>query len=236
MLVQSNQKIISLLLLAVALLFYSSCATVKTAKFTTSKLIGKTAQTKILILKPHVAIHQMALGGVTELKADWTDEGTKNLNQALKEFFQDKNIETKFLINPLEGNNANTQSRKLLDAIGKSIFSHYYLPNQHLPSKKEFNWSIGKTLDGFDNQLNPDYILYVSIEATLATGERQALGIFTALAFGVAIRMGHSQGIAYLVETKSGDIVWYNRTSGGAMRELKTAKITLRNVLSDFPK
>ena len=174
MLVQSNQKIISLLLLAVALLFFFSCATVKTAKFTTSELVGKTAQTKILILKPHVAIHQMALGGVTELKADWTDEGTKNLNQALKEFFQDKNIETKFLINPLEGNNANTQSRKLLDAIGKSIFSHYYLPNQHLPSKKEFNWSIGKTLDGFDNQLNSDYILYVSIEATLATGERQA--------------------------------------------------------------
>ncbi|HIB43334.1 MAG TPA: hypothetical protein EYO37_05090 [Nitrospina sp.] len=100
MLVQSNQKIISLLLLAVALLFFSSCATVKTAKFTTSELIGKTAQTKILILKPHVAIHQMALGGVTELKADWTDEGTKNLNQALKEFFQDKNIETKFLNKP----------------------------------------------------------------------------------------------------------------------------------------
>ena len=133
-------------------------------------------------------------------------------------------------------NNPNTQSRKLLDAIGKSIFSHYYLPNQHLPSKKEFNWSIGKTLDGFDNQLNPDYILYVSIEATLATGERQALGFFTALAFGVAIPMGHSRGIAYLVDTKSGDIVWYNRTSGGAMRDLKTANITLRNVLSDFPK
>ena len=236
MLVQSNQKIISLILLALALLFFSSCATVKTAKFTTSELVGKTAQTKILILKPHVAIHQMALGGVTEHKADWTDEGTKNLNQALKQFFQDKNIETKFLINPLEGNNANTQSRKLLDAIGNSIFSHYYLPNQHLPSKKEFNWSIGKTLDGFDNQLNPDYILYVSIEATLATGERQALGLVTAIVFGVHIPMGHSTGIAYLVETKTGDIVWHNRTYGGAMRELKWAKITLRNVLSDFPK
>ena len=47
MLVQSNQKIISLILLTVALLFFSSCATVKTAKFITSKLVGKTAQTYI---------------------------------------------------------------------------------------------------------------------------------------------------------------------------------------------
>ncbi len=236
MLVQSNQKIISLILLAVALLFFSSCATVKTAKFTTSELVGKTAQTKILILKPHVAIHQMAMGGIIELKADWTETGTKNLNQALEEIFQEKNIAVKILKNPLEQNNTNTQSRKLLDAIGKSIFNHYYLASQHLPSKKEFNWSIGKTLDGFDNQFNSDYILYVSIEATLATGERQALGLVTALVFGVHIPMGHSTGIAYLVETKTGDIVWHNRTYGGAMRELKWAKITLRNVLSDFPK
>ncbi|HIB43335.1 MAG TPA: hypothetical protein EYO37_05095 [Nitrospina sp.] len=70
----------------------------------------------------------------------------------------------------------------------------------------------------------------------MATGERQALGLVTALVFGVHIPMGHSTGIAYLVETKTGDIVWHNRTYGGAMRELKWAKITLRNVLSDFPK
>ena len=235
MLVQSNQKVIFLTLLAVALLFFSSCATkVKTAKFTTSELRGKTAKTKILILKPHVAIHQMAMGGIIELKADWTETGTKNLNQALEEIFQEKNIAVKILKNPPGQNNANKQKFQLIQAVGKSIYSHYYL--KHLPSKKKFNWSIGKTLDGFDDQFDPDYILYVSIEATLATGERQALGLVTALFFGVHIPTGHSTGIAYLVETKTGDIVWHNRTYGGAMRELKWAKITLRNVLSDFPK
>ena len=128
------------------------------------------------------------------------------------------------------------QALQLLQAVGQSIYNHNYLANQNLPSKKKFNWSVGKTLDGFDDQFDPDYILYVSIEATLATGERQALGLVTALVFGVHIPMGHSTGIAYLVETKTGDIVWHNRTYGGAMRELKWAKITLRNVLSDFPK
>jgi len=235
MLVQSNQKVVFLALLSVTLLFFSACATkVKTAKFTTSELRGKTAQTKILILKPHVAIHQMAMGGIIELKADWTETGTKNLNQALEEIFQEKNIAVKILKNPPGQNNANKQKFQLIQAVGKSIYSHYYL--KHLPSKKKFNWSIGKTLDGFDDQFDPDYILYISIEATLATGERQALGLVTALVFGVHIPMGHSTGIAYLVETKTGDIVWHNRTYGGAMRELKWAKITLRNVLSDFPK
>ena len=98
MLVQSNQKVVFLALLSVTLLFFSACATkVKTAKFTTSELRGKTAQTKILILKPHVAIHQMAMGGIIELKADWTETGTKNLNQALEEIFQEKNIAVKIL-------------------------------------------------------------------------------------------------------------------------------------------
>ncbi len=233
---RSIRKILFPFLLSLTLLFVSSCATVKTAKFTTSELIGKAAKTKILILKPHVAIHEMAMGGLIELKADWTEAATKNLNQALKEHFQDKNIAVKFPKNPPEQKNANTQARQLLDAVGKSIFSHYYFPNQHLPSKKEFNWSVGKIFYGFDGQFDPDYILYVSIEATLASGNRQALALVTALVFGAAIPTGHSQGIAYLVETKSGDIVWYNRTSGGAMRELKTAKIAIRNVLSDFPK
>ena len=83
MLVQSNQKVVFLALLSVTLLFFSACATkVKTAKFTTSELRGKTAQTKILILKPHVAMHQMALGGVTELKADWTDESRRLANRS----------------------------------------------------------------------------------------------------------------------------------------------------------
>ena len=176
----------------------------------------------------------MAMGGIIELKADWTETGTKNLNQALEEIFQEKNIAVKILKIPPGQNNANKQKFQLIQAVGKSIYSHYYL--KHLPSKKKFNWSIGKTLDGFDDQFDPDYILYVSIEATLATGERQALGLVTALVFGVHIPMGHSTGIAYLVETKTGDIVWHNRTYGGAMRELKWAKITLRNVLSDFPK
>ena len=81
---RSVQKTFFSFLFFIALLFFSACA-IKTAKFTTSELRSNSAQTKLLILEPHVAIHEVSMGGAIEPKADWTEAGTKNIIQALKD-------------------------------------------------------------------------------------------------------------------------------------------------------
>tara|TARA_Y100000310_G_scaffold121391_1_gene120174 strand:+ start:99 stop:860 length:762 start_codon:yes stop_codon:yes gene_type:complete len=235
---RSVQKTFFSFLFFIALLFFSACA-IKTAKFTTSELRSNSAQTKLLILEPHVAIHEVSMGGAIEPKADWTEAGTKNIIQALKDTFQDRNVTIKFHKNTSEQSDANTQTLKLFQTVGKSIYNHYYVPRQNLPSKKKFNWSVGNTLSGFGDQFNPDYVLYVYMEDTHSSSGRVALGVVTYILFGHVTPAGMQQGIAFLVDTNSGEVVWFNRLMGesfGDVRELKTTKVAIQNLLSEFPK
>ena len=123
--------------------------------------------------------------------------------------------------------------------VGSSVYNHYYMPYGKLPSKKEFLWSVGESATSLKDKYEADYALYVSISDTYSTGGRVALGLVTGLLLGYVPPSGIQRGTAYLIELKTGDIVWFNhlaKESFGDIRETETTKKALIALFSEFPK
>ena len=123
--------------------------------------------------------------------------------------------------------------------VGAAIFTHYHIPTRTLPSKKDFSWSVGKTTGLMKEKFKVDYGLFITMADTHSSGGRVALGIVTGLLFGYVPPPGIQIGRAYLVDLKTGDIVWFNHLAKGSfgdIREIESAKVALNVLLSELPK
>ena len=62
-----------------------------------------------------INLFEIAMGGATELKAEWTEQGKKNIANGLGEIFNDKNVELIFYNEGNEPGDLSTQTFKLLN-------------------------------------------------------------------------------------------------------------------------
>ena len=219
-------KLANIILFSFTLIFFTSCAGTS-AKFTTNKLSSSSNKPRLLIFPMDINLFEIAMGGATELKAEWTEQGKKNIANGLREIFNDKNVELIFYNEGNEPGDLSTQTFKLLNMVGSAIYTHYYIPYRNLPTKKDFSWSIGQTTSPLKDKFQADYALYIGISDTYSTGARVALGIVTGILIGYVPPSGLQIGRAYLVDLKNGDIVWFNQLvqgSFGDIREMETAK------------
>ena len=83
-----------------------------------------------------------------------------------------------------------------------------------LPTKKEFDWSLGSGTRALADEYDADYALFVTMRDSFASGGRAALIVFGAI-LGVGIRGGSRYGFASLVDLRTGDIVWFNQLASG---------------------
>jgi hypothetical protein len=180
------------------------------AKFTTTKLNSDFNNPRVLIFPVDVNVFEIGVGGVGELKADWTEKGKKNVTHRLKEILENRGLEIIYYGKKKQQDETDDQTFKLIKKVGESIFNHYYIPSRTLPSKNEFSWSIGKTTSLMNEKFKADYGLFITMADTHSSSGRVALGIVTGLLLGYAPPSGIQIGRAYLVDLKTGDIVWFN--------------------------
>ena len=93
--------------------FLTACAGTS-AKFTTTKLNSDFNKPRLLIFPIDVNLYEMGMGGVGELKADWTAKGKKNITQSLKEILENKGLEIIYYNEKNQQDETNAQTFKLL--------------------------------------------------------------------------------------------------------------------------
>jgi hypothetical protein len=220
------------------LFFLSFSLACQTAKYSTSNLKSSLERPNILLLPIDILLKEMSVGGVIEPKAQWTLKGGGNLKDALKDYFNKKNIDLIQYKNKKDAPEGQTQLLKLLTVVGRSIQQHYYFPPNTLPTKKIFKWSVGKEAKSIKDEFKADYALFIYMRDIFTSAGRVALATIMAI-LGVAIPTGYQEGLTYLVNLETGEVVWFNflQSAGfGDVRELSGAKTSVESLLTEFPK
>lgn len=222
----------------ILLLFFSACAG-SSAKYSIKTLERNQGQSKMVLMPLDMELYEISVGGVPELKAEWTENGKKNVNKAVHGFLgSSKNISLMQYESSINETEDQAQLFRLFGVVGEAIFLHYHSPANTLPSKKEFKWSLGDTPDVVRDEYGADYALFIRMSDQFSSGGRVALGVITAIVFGVAPAAGIQTGYAYLVDLKTGEVVWFNflrSESFGDVREQESAKKAITFLLSEFP-
>lgn len=167
--------------LFILLIFFSSCA-VSSAKYSVETLERDRGQTKMVFMPLDLDLYEISVGGVPELKAEWTEKGRKNVSNAVQDFLLGKeSISLSQYQSSEDESEAHSQLFRLFGVVGKAIFSHYHNPYNTLPSKKEFQWSLGDSTDVIRDEYGADYALFVRMSDQFSSGGRVALGVVTAM-------------------------------------------------------
>ena len=192
--------------------------------------------TKILLMPIDIEICELSLAGLCEPKADWTQNSKENIIQGFQEILKTRNaslVKFKKKIN----NDSINQIIKLHTQTGHEIINNEY-GQFSMPTKEEFNWSIGKKVNLLNFEDKSDYALFLFFRDQYSSQERVVYSILTAVLFPGVIPIGGRQvAFASLVDLKNGNIVWFNGyyRSFGDVRDLESAKKTLEKLFEQFP-
>lgn len=188
----------------------------------------------IALMPMDIELFSVTAGGVYEPQAEWTAKASKNLKEALlgrslpgKGRFQELTGETDENLAELA---------HLQDAVARSIL-FYHFGTLKLPSKQgKLDWSLGEAAGAIRKRVDADYALYVHLRDSYASGGRKATMVLWA-ALGVGLPGGAQVGYATLVDTRTGQVIWFNRLANvtGDVREPDVALKTLENLLTGFP-
>ncbi|MFC3674320.1 hypothetical protein [Ferrovibrio xuzhouensis] len=188
-----------------------------------------------------VELSTLSAGGVTEPRADWSEQANKLLLDALKTEEQAKNIH----MIPYQEDAKDSagyqdlanQLIKLHGVVGNSIIMHEYVPQAALPSKNgAFDWSLGPAAKAIKEKYKADYAMFVWVRDSYADGGRVAV-ILVAAALGVGIQGGQQIGFASLVDLETGKVVWFNLLARGYgdLRNADGAANAAQNLLANLP-
>ena len=192
--------------------------------------------TKILLMPIDIEICELSLAGLCEPKADWTQNSKENIILGFQEILKTRNaslVKIKKKIN----NDSINQIIKLHTQTGHEIINNEY-GQFSMPTKEEFNWSIGKKVNLLNFEDKRDYALFLFFRDQYSSQERVVYSILTAVLFPGVIPIGGRQvAFASLVDLKNGNIVWFNGyyRSFGDVRDLESAKKTLEKLFEQFP-
>ena len=192
---------------------------------------------KILLMPIDIEICEITIAGLCEPNANWTENSKKNMIFGFKEILKDRNAS----LNKFDKNSLNkkiNQLIKLHTQVGHEIISNEYGQFQ-MPTKKDFNWTIGKKANLLKKKYNSDYATFIYFRDQYSSEGRVLYSILTAVLFPGVIPIGGTQvAFASLVDLKTGDIIWFNGfyRSFGDVRDLEGAKDTLNKIFEKFPR
>ena len=225
----------SRLLVIFLFFFIFSCSSFNTEPKYTISVFDKNSP-KILLMPIDIEICELTLAGMCEPNAVWTKNSEENIIISFKEVLNKRNaVLKKYNIN--EKNDNIIQLIKLHTQIGQEIINNEYGPFE-LPTKKEFNWTIGKKVKLLKNKYKSDYAIFIYFRDQYSSTERFIYNIVTAVLFPGIIPIGGSQlAFGSLVNLDNGEITWFNGyyRSFGDVRDLENARDTVNKLFEEFP-
>ncbi len=195
---------------------------------------------RVLLMPPDIELAELTAGGLEQPRADWTEAARGFVNQALGQLLAERAaslVRYQAPDNDPGAVHAHQQLQKLHNAVGLSILLHQYNPQLALPSKQDrFDWTLGPGARRLAEGVNADYALFVYLHDSYASGGRVATMVALAV-LGIAVQGGVQVGFASLVDTRSGDIVWFNRlvSTAGDLRSAEAARAATKQLLTDLP-
>tara|TARA_B100001939_G_scaffold308688_2_gene289470 strand:+ start:22527 stop:23306 length:780 start_codon:yes stop_codon:yes gene_type:complete len=218
-------------------LFLASCSSTNHHALTTTLKDKNGEKRKIVVMPLDVELSLLTAGGVNEPNAEWTQAAKTHMNTALDNIMQNYNVQIIHYDPEAPGEETKDlrQFRHLYRAVGESVFIHQYLAP--LPTRnKEFDWTMGPAAKTLKEKYNADYALFILVRDSYSSDSRKAMQFALALV-GVGIQGGSQVGYSSLVDTDTGDIVWFNLLARGTgdLRTEKSANETVELLLDGLP-
>lgn len=188
------------------------------------------------LLQPEAQLSLLTAGGVADPRADWSKAAKANLSRELEAQLKTRAHGLKLVDAETAEAGANGQLLRLHEAVGNSVLLFSYGPYK-LPTKKEFDWTLGQGAQALAAEHQADYAMFVQARGTYASGARIATAVGLSLV-GVAVPLGQQQVFASLVHLKTGKVVWFNVAVAGPqadMREADGAASLTASLLKDVP-
>lgn len=200
-------------------------ACVQTRQFADVQFTPPQGDYDLLVLRPDVTVGSVTTGGMTEPRADWTEQARANIVAALKA--QQAARGGKVLVAErradIRGVDPDTvaEVERLNYAVAQSIVLHKYL-GVYLPTKrgKGLEYTLGREAVEFGRKTGFDYMLFLHSEDSFASTGRvvlQVIGIAGCFVGFCVPNIGGGGQLAYasLVDLKTGEVVWFNVLKAG---------------------
>ena len=226
----------SRLLVIFLFFFIYSCSSFNTEPKYTIRVFTQDSP-KILLMPVDIEICELTLAGMCEPSASWTQNSRENIITSFEEILNKRNaILKKYNMNEQQSDEI-IQVIKLHTQIGQEIINNEYGPHE-LPTKKEFNWTLGKKVKLLKEKYKSDYAIFIFFRDQYSSTERIIYNIVTAVLFPGIIPIGGSQiAFASLVNLNNGEVTWFNGyyRSFGDVRDLENARDTVNKLFEEFP-
>jgi len=195
-------------------------ACVQTRQYADVQFTPPEGDYNLLVLRPDVMVGSLTTGGMTEPRADWTDEARTNIIAALKAQQAARGGKLTIIEHRNELPGVSTQEladvERLNFVVDESIVQHKYL-GDYLPTKyrKGLDWTLGADAVKLGQKTGYDYALFLHAEDQVASTGRIALGVLGLAGCFVgfcAPNVGGAEQLDYasLVDLKAGEVVWFN--------------------------
>ncbi|WP_332771287.1 hypothetical protein [Phenylobacterium sp.] len=216
----------------VACMLISACTTTHTQVM--ANPVKPAAGARILVVDPDIQLGLLTASGMTEPKADWTEQARANIAAQLESEMKAR-AHAYRLLDPDDAMGGRSgQLMRLHGAVSASIQGYGYA----LPTKKgAFDWTLGEGAQALGAAQSADYALFVRGVGSYASGGRVATAVGMAM-LGVSVPLGSQQCFVTLVDLKTGRVVWANFTIAGPnadMRETAGASALVKALLKDAP-
>jgi len=226
------------LLIAVTLL--SGCAgTVPNYRVHHSLLDSSTATLpqRVVLLPIDMEVSEISAGGVTEEVHAWSDQASKNVEAALKQYAEgDATIELVEMPTSLSAPHVEAiqQHLALYDVVGGTAFS---ITNSAVPAwdhkRKHFDYTLGQGLDFLRKESGADTALIVVGMDQISSSERKALVVGAAI-LGVSVPLGQSFLSVGIVNLTNGDLLWLNYAYSYGNLDLREADDAIKMIRQMF--
>jgi len=198
----------------------SLSACVQTRQYADVEFTPPEGDYKLLVLRPDVTVGSLTTGGMTEPRADWTDQARTNIVAALRAQQAARGGKLTIIEHRNELPGVSTQEladvERLNFVVDESIVEHKYL-GDYLPTKykKGLDWTLGADAVRLGQKTGYDYALFLHAEDEVASTGRIALGVLGLAGCFVgfcAPNVGGAEQLDYasLVDLKTGQVVWFN--------------------------
>ena len=213
--------------MAIALAVGLSVATagcVETRQFADLQFTPPQGDYKLLVLRPDVNVSEMTLGGMTQPRADWTEQARAQITAALRE--QQGARGGKMLVAERRGDVPGVDAETIAEierlnyVVDQSIVLHKYY-GAYLPTKRGgLDWTLGDAAVNLHRKTGFDYMLFLHAEDNRASSGRTAMQVIgiAGCIIGFCAPSGGQNQLAYasLVDLRSGDVVWFNVLQTGS--------------------
>lgn len=203
-------------------------------------------QAPVLLMPVDVTLSELLATGLSEARADWSEQARSHLQQSLRQSLSAAGAEPVLLSDPggLASSEALHQVELLYQAVASSILAAELRP-ETLPTKRDrFDWTLGPgaaatlraAAEAVDPQSGARYALFCYVRDSYASSGRKALMVVGPL-LGLGVQGGQQIGVSALVDLQDGRIRWFNLllSQSGDLREAAPAAEVTERLLDGLP-